>query len=106
MCLRWNTNGIHTGLAGKPRRVRGRTFIVPVGRDTFIAGGALRATDTGRLTTFGNALMATGPAFGIWARHIPAKTGVGAHGDVPGAFFPATSFTLPTKAAVLTSRRD
>lgn len=106
MVINFRTNGIHTGLSGKPRRVRGKTYFVPCGKDAFLAGGALRAADTTRMAALVTALLAAGPAFGIWARHLPAKTTPPAHGEVNGAFFPAVSGSVSSKAAVLTSRRD
>lgn len=106
MVINWRTAGIHTGLSGKPRRVRGKTFFVPCGKDAFLAGGALRAADTTRMTALGNILLGSGPAFGVWARHLPARTDPPAHGVINGAFFPAVSFNVSSKAAVLTSRRD
>lgn len=106
MVINFRTNGIHTGLSGKPRRVRGKTFFVPCGKDAFLAGGALRAADTARMTALAAVLLGTGPAFGIWARHVAARTDPPVHGEVNGAFYPAVSASVSTKAAVLTSRRD
>lgn len=106
MVINFKTAGIHTGLSGKPRRVRGKTFFVPCGKDAFLAAGALRAADTSRMTALANVLLGAGPAFGIWARHLPAKTTPPTHPEINGAFFPAVSFTVSSKTAVLTSRRD
>jgi hypothetical protein len=103
MLINFRTNGIHSG---KPRRVRGKCFFVPCGKDAFLAGGALRAADTARMQALANVLLGAGPRFGIWARHLPARTLPPAHGVIPGAFFPAVSATVSSKAAVLRSRRD
>lgn len=106
MLINWRTNGIHTGVSGHPRRVRGKTFFVPCGRDAFLSGGALRAADTARMTALIGVLMGSGPAFGIWARHVAARTIPPAHGEINGAFFPASAGSVSAKACVLTSRRD
>ncbi len=104
LCISWTTNGLRTSSkpGSKPRRVRGRTFIVP------LAGSALDATGTianAELTAFNTntqALLAPGAnqgLLGVYAR--PS-----AKGATDGAWFGVSSFNIQDKTAILRSRRD
>lgn len=108
MVINWRTNGLAPAIGGDGglRRVRGRTFFVPCGKDAFLAGGTLRGADTARMIAMANALLGAGPAFGIYARHVPAKTTPPTHPERNGSFHPVTAFNVPGEAAVLRSRRD
>lgn len=94
--ITWRTAGIRNG-----RRVRGRTFIVPMHGQAYGTNGTL---DSATITTLGTAatgLLATGitPRMGIFTR--PS-----APGATDGSWSFATSFSVPDMAAVLRSRRD
>lgn len=92
--ITWNTSTVNRG-----RRVRGRTFIVPLTR---IAYG-----DDGTLTNFAHQAMqsagqymldnAADNGFCVWSRPRGGSGGVGA---------PVTGYRAPDFAAVLRSRRD
>jgi hypothetical protein len=99
----WNTAGI----VGT-RRLRGRTFIVPLGTTNATQQGDWNATVTGTLQTAANALIATAsPSMVIWSRPVHANPS-----HVPpiaaraGSSSPVVSATVKSKMNVLTSRRD
>lgn len=95
-CVNWSTNGVRNG-----RRVRGRTFMVPLVGLATESNGTLA---TAHLTTLRAAtttfISPTGTGdLGIWSRPTVA--------DPSGGIWHAvSSFNLPDKIAVLTSRRD
>lgn len=93
--ITWRTAGVRNG-----RRVRGRTFLVPIGGSLYQTDGTLGPTT---ITTLGTAAAAfidlAGDAdMGIWARPT-------APGATDGVWFPCSTFTVPDMAAVLKSRR-
>lgn len=93
----WYTNGIRNG-----RRIRGRTFMVPLGSGAMDTSGTI---DNTRLTTLRAATATFIDAasnsyeLGVWSR--PSAPGV-----EDGEWHPVTAFTIPDMTAVLTSRRD
>lgn len=93
----WYTNGVRNG-----RRIRGRTFMVPIGNSALENTGTLNNT---RLTTLRNATATFAAAaindygLGVWSR--PSAPGV-----EDGEWHRVTNFTIPDMTAVLTSRRD
>lgn len=92
----WRTTQVRNG-----RRIRGRTFLVPLSSAAFESNGTLTS---GALTSLGIAgqgmiTPGDGPDFGVYAR--PPAGGVGA-----GEFAQAMGFTAPDIGAVLRSRRD
>lgn len=93
----WHTPVIRAG-----RRLRGRTFLVPLSTANFDTNGMVGGTVIGSLTTKSNTLLtnlaAAGAPMVVWARPSE-KSPVGAAADV-------NTFTVPTKAAVLRGRRD
>jgi hypothetical protein len=95
--ITWRTVGVRNG-----RRVRGRTFLVPLANVAYEANGSLVA---GAITSMGNATgailnPATGTSsLGIWARPTAA-------GASDGKWFDVMNATVPDKVAVLRSRRD
>lgn len=96
LCISWGTNGVRNG-----RRVRGRTFIVPLAASQYDSNGTLNDGNLAAFRTIANNLIATGGTsdFGIWSRpSTPAAS--------DGAWFPATTATIKDKVAILTSRRD
>lgn len=94
--ITWRTNGVREG-----RRVRGRTFLVPLSSAAFQADGSLLSA---ALTTFQTAAgaLSTGtgtPDLGVWAR---PTTKVAAD----GIWYAVSSYSIPDMGAVLRSRRD
>lgn len=81
------------------RRIRGRTFMVPLAGSAYESDGTLSSGARNLLTTFGNSIIgdAGGPEFGVWSRPV---------GGSGGVFATATSASVPDMAAVLRSRRD
>jgi len=105
-CINWTTEGIHNG-----RRLRGRTFVVPMNVGQYGATGQLLAGAVTALQGVINGIMlAVTPHYVIWGRPvkpkdengkvIPGSEGTGGIASV------ITGGTIPTKAMVLTSRRD
>lgn len=92
--ITWNTPAIAKG-----RRLRGRTFVVPLGGTMYDASGTLATTAVNFLTAAANALIGdgTGPQAVIWSR--PVNGAGGTIGAIDG-------FRVPDRAAVLRSRRD
>lgn len=91
-CVTWNTGLIVAG-----RRLRGRTFLVPLSVSAYAQDGTFIPGVLTALTAFGNGMLAAGP-LGVWHR----PTAAGNDGAASGV----TSFRISDKVAVLTSRRD
>jgi len=92
----WRTATVRNG-----RRVRGRTFLVPVSNVCYQTDGSLEPASLTDIQTAASALASqTGtPDLGVWARPTgPAAT--------DGVWCPVTAATVPDMAAVLRSRRD
>lgn len=90
----WNTATVVRG-----RRVRGRTFLVPLAGNAYEGDGTLTPAALTAVGNFGD-LASQSNANGeliIWAR--PAAGG-------SGAIAPVTAYRVPDLAAVLRSRRD
>jgi hypothetical protein len=102
----WRAAGVRRG-----RRVRGRTFVVPLANVAYEANGSLVA---GAITSFGTAAgailnAAGGVSFGIWTRPTPVlgPDGKPTGEDLSdGEWFDCMNATVPDKVAVLRSRRD
>lgn len=94
--ITWRTAGVRNG-----RRIRGRTFLVPLYNSMFSTDGSLASTTVTTLNTAATNLLATtsSPDFGVWAR----PTGPGA---TDGIWYLANSASVPDMSAVLRSRRD
>jgi hypothetical protein len=94
-CITWATNSIING-----RRLRGRTFFVPLGASAFGTDGTLNPSLVSGVNNAASAFLAStsGLQFVIWSRPDP-----GAANGIIGA---ATSGTVADRAAVLRSRRD
>lgn len=103
--INWRTSSVHRG-----RRVRGRTFLVPIAGTEFESNGTLGGNAVAKLTAGATALLAAGagsPDFGIWARPQRVKNPDGTTTTVNnGAWYVATSHNVPDMSAVLRSRRD
>jgi hypothetical protein len=81
------------------RRLRGRTFLVPLGSTFYTTDGTPIETARTNIAAAAAVLIANtgGPPLGVWRR--PSPSGVGVLGV-------ATTASVPDKAAVLKSRRD
>jgi hypothetical protein len=95
-CVNWTTQGVRNG-----RRIRGRTFIVPLAGSSLDVDGSINGT---QLTALRNAaeamrLPGTSAQLLVWAR----PTGPGA---TDGISYPVSGSSISDKAAILTSRRD
>lgn len=96
-CVNWYTDGVWNG-----RRVRGRTFLVPLGSNGFQSNGslndtALAAWRTATATLVGAANLAR---LVVWRR--PTNPLI----PIDGGAYDVNSYTINDKAAQLRSRRD
>lgn len=94
-CIQWKTSSFVGG-----RRLRGRTFVVPMAAAAYAADGTLADATLTSLRNAADALRndAVGPSvkLGVWHRPV---AGVG------GSFAPVTGSTVSDRVAILTSRR-
>jgi hypothetical protein len=92
----WRTAGIRNG-----RRVKGRTFMVPLSSVAFQNDGTLIGDATFVLTQAALALsdQQSSPDLGVYAR--PSTKGA-----TDGVWHPIVSYSVPDMGAVLRSRRD
>lgn len=92
--VNWNTSGYRNG-----RRIRGRTFLVPLGSIAYDPQGDLGTGVVNGIRTASTQLTRGTSAlpFVVWAR---PKGGVG------GSAEPVTGATVPDLGAILRSRRD
>lgn len=90
----WNTGTVVNG-----RRLRGRTFVVPLATAAYQEDGTLTPVAVAALEDAAEALIGdgSGPQLVVWSR--PNNGGAGATGVVTG-------YRVPDLAAVLRSRRD
>jgi hypothetical protein len=95
-CINWMTNGIKNA-----RRVRGRTFLVPIGGESLGANGSIDDAKLSLLRTATGNMIAPGGTgqLGVWSR--PTKAAPSS-----GQWFTVSAFNVNDKVAVLTSRRD
>lgn len=94
--VNWSTNGIENG-----RRVRGRTFMVPLTSAAMQSDGTIATASLTALRA-ATATLITGTGsgdLGVW--HRPTTPG-----GTDGAWYVVSAFNLPDKIAILTSRRD
>lgn len=92
-CVKWNTDAIIAG-----RRLRGKTFLVPLTGAAYEADGSLSSGAFSTIQTAASALVTAEAAnLGVWHRPV---SGVG------GAWHPVVSATLVDRVAILRSRRD
>lgn len=96
-CIEWSTGGIVNGKKG-PRRLRGRTFLVPLHASMYDSDGTISGQGLNSLKTFADNLAAAGP-LAIW--HRPTTTG-----GTDGTSYAVLSHNVRDKVAILTSRRD
>ena len=89
----WVTGTVHNG-----RRLKGRTFMVPLASGAFSGSGVLYATFATTAKSAADTLIAaTGPDWYVWGR--PGPKG-------PGTSAPISSAVAGNLVAVLRSRRD
>lgn len=96
-CVGWSTGGIVTGTRG-PRKLRGRTFIVPLHNSCYDVDGTFTGAALTQLRNFANALQAAGP-LAIW--HRPTSLAA-ANGNSYGVI----ANKVNDKVAYLSSRRS
>lgn len=98
--ISWQTAGIH-----RARRVRGRTFIVPLDGGAYDPDGSLSVGTINALKVAAGTLSSAGPTHLVYARPHRTKT-------IPpvvtndGDAFAVTGYTVADRTAVLRSRRD
>lgn len=92
-CIGWYTGGIVNG-----RRLRGRTFIVPLTINAFDVDGTITASSLSGLQGFANAVIASG-GLAVWHRPTNAP-------PTNGTSYGVLSARVKDKVAILTSRRD
>jgi hypothetical protein len=92
-CVTWNTGGIVNG-----RRLKGRTFIVPMANDQYAADGTIENGTLGQINLFANDLKNAG-ALAVW--HRPTSKDA-----TDGNSYGVLSFRVRDKVAVLSSRRN
>jgi hypothetical protein len=99
MVINWRTAGVRNG-----RRVRGRTFLVPIAGGAYQSDGTIEPGNLTETAAAASAFVTTASPvkLGVWAR--PVKDQLGAV-TAPGEFHQVTSATVPDLAAVLRSRR-
>lgn len=97
----WKTAVLRpNGTPGKgPKRLQGRTFIVPMAGNAYDTDGTLAAATVTRMNTGATALHTGNPAFRVWGR----PRGAGATDGVSGL---VSSHSVPDMSAELRSRRD
>jgi hypothetical protein len=92
-CITWKTGGIIDG-----RRLRGRTFIVPLSSTAYEANGTLTTAALTALNNFGTSMLASGP-LAVW--HRPTSEAA-----ADGNSYGVVAFSVRDKVAFLSSRRD
>lgn len=102
----WTTGLVHAG-----RKVRGRTYLVPILQTAFSNDGTVSTAFASGVQTAGNALIADATtAFGVYSRFWDKKPGDPPLGVAPvqvgGAFAAATGCVVPDRSAQLRSRRS
>lgn len=91
-CVTWSTDGIVNG-----KRVRGRTFLVPLTGDAYQDDGSLRENIRTLMQTAVDTLV-SGAAGDLLVWHRPV-------GGVGGSAHPVVAGRISDRAAILTSRR-
>ena len=90
-----------TGIVHRSRRIRGRTFVVPMSNEVWDLDGTIKSVPMGTLNTAATALR---DAAGT------TRLGVFARPSVPGAqdgrFAPVSGHRVPDMSAILRSRRS
>lgn len=97
-CIGWTTGGIVVGAGGLGRKLRGRTYIVPLHVGCYDAAGTLLDGIRTSLDTMAGEIMAAGP-LAIW--HRPTTKG-----GTDGNSYAVLTHKVRDKVAFLSSRRD
>lgn len=99
-CITWNTAGLRT-LSSKPRRVRGRTFIVPLSSSAYDLNGNLSTSALNLLNSAATGLRGNfnNQALGVYGRPGP-------NGSPAGVYHSVTGHRVTDQSAVLRSRRS
>lgn len=94
--INWYTNVVRNG-----RRLKGKTFIVPLAASAYEANGTIAATPLATIRTAANTLVtALGDGrLGVWGRPTTS-------GGSDGIWGFAEQSVVPDMAAILSSRRD
>lgn len=92
--ITWRTDDLRAG-----RRIRGRTFLVPLRTFAYESDGTLTSDALGYLRNFADDMLggALDGNLGVWSRPV---------GGSGGVFATATGYTIPDMVAILRSRRD
>lgn len=92
--VNWTTNDVRFS-----RRIRGRTFLVPLSNSVFDDDGTLNTNARSSVQDFADTMVGGDfdSEFGVWSRP---------RGGSGGVFATATGYSVPDMAAVLRSRRD
>lgn len=93
VCVSWLTGGIING-----RRLRGRTFLVPVSGGAWDTDGTFQPAALTQFQAFATQMLASGP-LAVW--HRPTTVG-GTDGNSYGVI----ASRITDRTAILTSRRD
>lgn len=96
-CITWTTGGIVPGKKG-PRKLRGRTFLVPLFGNCFDSDGTIEPTTLANLRSLADGIMASGP-LAVWHRPTSATA-------TDGTSYGVLSNNVRDKVAFLSSRRD
>lgn len=106
--INWYSSGIRNG-----RRVRGRTFVVPLAGSALDSNGTIADATVSAFANAATALLAPGTGgiqLHVWGRPTRSDVIDPATGkktvNADGVAHPAISARVPDKVAVLTSRRD
>jgi hypothetical protein len=96
--ITWRTAGVRNG-----RRVRGRTFIVPLANSAYQSDGTLAAA---MITSLNTNLQGAGFLGSTESAILGVYSRPSVKGASDGTWHQVTGFTIPDKVAVLRSRRD
>lgn len=96
-CIGWTTGGIVSGTKG-PRKLRGRTFLVPLASAVYDGDGTITSSSLTALQTLADAIRAAGP-LAVW--HRPSSAAA-----TDGNSYGVLSAKVRDKVAYLSSRRD
>lgn len=93
-CVTWSTSAIVNA-----RRLRGRSFLVPLSTFSYDQNGTLTAAQLTALQTFATAMHAVTPALHVW--HRPTTSG-----GTDGSSAEVNAGTVRDRVAYLSSRRS
>lgn len=103
--INWKTSQVR-----RNRRIRGRTFIVPLSQGCYEQNGSLNNSALSALTTAATTLAAstaTEPELGVYARPTRTKNSDGTVTETPdGEWATVRTVSVPDMGAILRSRRD